>query len=125
MDEEARLAHLIMGEVKILHEQPPILGLDSSLPDRMAPGADAAVLAPQNPSSPSMANDDSAWAAWAGATLILSPLLEDLAATHLSKAKHSKEMELKIRLNQRITDHDDQIEEDSKPGSPKRSPNQS
>ena len=94
MDEQARFLPTDQGVVKILLDPPPVPEVIQVPP----PSPEAANPLPVIQEPRTNPDEDSAWAALAGAAIILNPLLEDLAATHLSRQKNGKPLEEKSRV---------------------------
>lgn len=84
MDEQGRFFTTEKEVVKVLLDPPPIPAIISLPPPPGGELKNQALPAPPAEPRPNP-DEDSAWAALAGAAIILNPLLEDLAATHLSK----------------------------------------
>lgn len=110
MDEQARFLPTDQEVVKILLDPPPVAEIIQVPP----PSPDAPTSLPLAPQPHPNPDEDSAWAALAGAAIILNPLLEDLAATHLGRQRNGKPVEEKPRVPRPVlegeTDEDEPIE---------------
>ena len=96
MDDQARFLSFEKEVVKILLDPPPAVEIIQA-PPPPENAVDKLVNLPALVPDPNP-EDDSAWAALAGAAIILNPLLEDLAATHLSRQRNGKAVEEKPRI---------------------------
>lgn len=110
MDQQARFLPTDQEVVKILLDPPPLAEIIQVPP----PLPDAAPALPTVAEPQSKPEEDSAWAALAGAAIILNPLLEDLAATHLSRQRNGKPVEEKPRVRRPVlegkADEDEPLE---------------
>jgi len=110
MDQQARFLPTDQEVVKILLDPPPVAEIIQVPP----PLPDTATALPAVCDSPPNPEEDSAWAALAGAAIILNPLLEDLAATHLSRQRNGKPLEEKPRVRRPVlegkADEDEPLE---------------
>jgi hypothetical protein len=96
MEDQARFLPSEQEVVKILMDPPPV----PEVIQAPAPGLEGTPSIPLPVETQPEANpkEDSAWAALAGAAIILNPLLEDLAATHLSRQRNGAQAEEKLRV---------------------------
>lgn len=96
MEEQACFLPSGQELVKILLDPPPALEiLQAPGPGMAAPPSSHAPVETHPEANP---QEDSAWAALAGAAIILNPLLEDLAATHLSRQRNGGPVEEKPKV---------------------------